>query len=319
MAKITDFGLSDLILQQKTNSNIKGTLSYLDPRCLFGRSTKRDEKSDIFSFGVVLWEISGGKRPCDGLQDYTDIINYRLNGSRDAPVSGTPKAYIMLYSECWDDDAEKRPSCVQISDRLSIIGQLVTASNHSFSDELSSKCQEELLKKRSQDQIANSIKDWLAHNGWHQQSYPPVNRLKDHVDCGQCYWLLGFFYEHEITVEKDLSQAIYSYKLSAEKSYGFGQNCLGYCYQNGIGVEKDVKKAVELYEKAVEQGNAYAQFNLGLCYKNGIGVEKDVKKAVELYEKAAEQGNYYAQNNLKNYYNKKSIGNMIKNWFAIMQ
>jgi len=71
----------------------------------------------------------------------------------------------MLYSECWDDDAEKRPSCVQISDRLSIIGQLATVSNHSFFDELSSKYREELLKERSQDQIVNinSIKDWLAH------------------------------------------------------------------------------------------------------------------------------------------------------------
>ena len=169
VAKITDFGLSDLILQQKSHSNIKGTLPYVDPRCLSDSSIKRDEKSDIFSFGMVLWEISGGKRPCDGLQDYADIYNYRLNGSRDTPVSGTPEAYITIYSKCWDDDAKERPSCVQISDRLNVIGQLATASNHSFSDELLSKYQEELLKGRSQDQIADSIKDWLLNNGWYQQ------------------------------------------------------------------------------------------------------------------------------------------------------
>ena len=132
VAKITDFGLSDLILQQKSHSNVKGTLAYLDPRCLFDPSTKRDEKSDIFSFGVVLWEISGGKRPCDGLQYLNDIVNYRLNGSRDTPVSGTPSAYITIYSECWDDAPEKRPSCGQISDRLSIIAQLVTAQTIHF-------------------------------------------------------------------------------------------------------------------------------------------------------------------------------------------
>src|SRR6185436_16533930 len=113
--------LSDLILQQKSHSNIKGTLPYLDPRCLFDPSTKHDEKSDIFSFGVVLWEISGGKKPCDGLQYHNDIVNYRLNGYRDTPVSGTPSAYITIYSECWDDAPETRPSCGQISDRLSII------------------------------------------------------------------------------------------------------------------------------------------------------------------------------------------------------
>src|SRR6185312_1161634 len=123
MAKITDFGLSDLILQQKSHSNVKGTLPYLDPRCLYDMSTKRDEKSDIFSFGVVLWEISGGRKPCNGLQHYNDIVAYRLNGSRDTPVSGTPEEYITLYSECCDDAPEKRPSCKQISERLSEIRQ----------------------------------------------------------------------------------------------------------------------------------------------------------------------------------------------------
>src|SRR5207247_9942600 len=125
-----DYGLSDLVLQQKSKSNIKGTLPYLDPRCLKGTITKLDEKSDISSFGVVLWEISGGKRPCDGLQYDNDIINYRLNGSRDAPVSATPEAYITLYSECWDDAPEKRPSCEQIFDRLSIFSNLDELTIH---------------------------------------------------------------------------------------------------------------------------------------------------------------------------------------------
>ena len=241
MAKITDFGLSDQILQQKSRSDIQGTLPYIDPRCLKGVSTKRDKKSDIFSFGVVLWEISGGKKPCNGLQNYNDIVTYRLNGSRDAPVSGTPEEYIILYAACWDDLPEKRPSCEQISDRLGMISQLVMPSAHPFFDVLSSKYQEELLKGKSQDQVANTIKDWLVYNGWCQQNYPPVKRLKDHIDCGQCFWLIGFFYEYEILIGKNLNQVVYWYKLSAEKSYTFAQNSLGDCYQHGIGVEKDAK------------------------------------------------------------------------------
>ena len=155
MAKITDFGLSDLILQQKSVSNVQGTLPYLDPRCLYELSTKRDKKSDIFSFGVILWEISGGKKPRDGLQHYNDILTYRLKGSRDAPVSGTPKGYIKLYSHCWDDNPERRPNSGQTFDQLSVI-----ASEHPFADELSSIYQKELLKGRTLDQIINSIKNW---------------------------------------------------------------------------------------------------------------------------------------------------------------
>ena len=115
--------MSDLILQQKSRSDVQGTLPYIDPRYLSDTSTRRDKESDIFSFGVVLWEISGGKRPCGGLQNYNDIVLYRINSSRDAPVSGTPEEYITLYSACWDDMPEKRPSCEQISNSLSMISQ----------------------------------------------------------------------------------------------------------------------------------------------------------------------------------------------------
>ena len=155
--------------------------------------------------------ISGGKRPCDGLQNYRDIVAYRLKGSRDAPVSGTPEEYITLYSACWDDVPEKRPSCEHIFDSLSMIALLARASEHPFSDGLSSKYQEELSKGKPEEQIVNSIKNWLAHNGWYQQNYPPVKRLKDHIDCGQCFWLLGLFYEYGITVTKNLNQAAYWY------------------------------------------------------------------------------------------------------------
>src|SRR5438128_1747785 len=113
MAKITDFGLSDQILDQKSRSNNGGTYAYLDPRCFYDDFIKRDKKSDIFSFGVVLWEISSKKPPCNGLKDNNAIQIFRLNSKRDAPVLGTPKDYIELYSKCWNDDPEKRPSCEQ--------------------------------------------------------------------------------------------------------------------------------------------------------------------------------------------------------------
>jgi len=124
VAKITDFGLPDLMLEQKSQSgDVEGRLAYLDPRCIRDKDTKRDKKTDIFSIGVVLWEISSRRKPCDGLRNNNDVITYRLNGKRDASVSGTPEGYISLYSECWDDDAEKRPSCEQIFDQLTAIAQ----------------------------------------------------------------------------------------------------------------------------------------------------------------------------------------------------
>ncbi|GLJ07388.1 hypothetical protein SUGI_0065820 [Cryptomeria japonica] len=66
-AKISDFGLSKLLDNSKSyiSTNVKGTLGYLDPE-YFG-SSSLNEKSDIYSFGVVLLEIISGVPPKEGI------------------------------------------------------------------------------------------------------------------------------------------------------------------------------------------------------------------------------------------------------------
>src|SRR5438128_1289664 len=91
-----------------------GNLTYKDPALFKGVSYKHGKKSDIFSFGVILWEISSGKTPCEGHTQSYEIVLYRLKGSRDLPSHGTPEEYINLYSECWDEDPDKRPSCENV-------------------------------------------------------------------------------------------------------------------------------------------------------------------------------------------------------------
>src|SRR6185312_3885186 len=135
--------------------NGKGSLAFLDPRCIYDRDTERDEKSDIFSLGVVLWEISSRRKPCGGLLYDNDIITYRLDGKRDASVSVTPEEYITLYSECWDDDAERRPSCEQIFDQLTIIAQKITTTKHHSTVKLTNMYQQIVLEHSLSDKLSN--------------------------------------------------------------------------------------------------------------------------------------------------------------------
>ncbi|KAF0553674.1 kinase-like protein [Gigaspora margarita] len=66
-ALISDFGLSTQLDDSNSisNSDLKGILAYIDSQCFlqFGKTIKPDKKSDIYSLGVLFWELSSGKPP----------------------------------------------------------------------------------------------------------------------------------------------------------------------------------------------------------------------------------------------------------------
>ncbi len=63
--KILDFGLARLITSELTRSNVVvGTVNYMAPEQL--RGERADHRADIFSFGVLLYELLGGRKPFQG-------------------------------------------------------------------------------------------------------------------------------------------------------------------------------------------------------------------------------------------------------------
>ncbi|XP_020262455.1 LRR receptor-like serine/threonine-protein kinase RCH1, partial [Asparagus officinalis] len=76
--KIGDFGMAKMVEnsdESSTMSSIVGTLGYIAPEN--GYSTKLTEKSDIYSFGVVLLELLSRKMPVDpSFEDGVDIVTW---------------------------------------------------------------------------------------------------------------------------------------------------------------------------------------------------------------------------------------------------
>ena len=107
MIKLADFGLSRRIAEV-SNSPIEifGMIPYIDPRHFENQINgdvnryKANEKSDVYSVGVILWEISSGRKPFesyDKLHQKLELMMEILNGKREDPISNTPKDFIRIY------------------------------------------------------------------------------------------------------------------------------------------------------------------------------------------------------------------------------
>ncbi|GJP43819.1 hypothetical protein CLOM_g3231 [Closterium sp. NIES-68] len=77
-AKVADFGISKAVLEEgvRLDTQIKGTVGYLDPE--YYLSDLLTEKSDVFSFGIVLLEIATGLRPITEQQHIRQIVIKRV-------------------------------------------------------------------------------------------------------------------------------------------------------------------------------------------------------------------------------------------------
>lgn len=64
----------------QNGSNIRGTYGYLDPEYVSTRSFTK--KSDVYSYGVLLFELIAGRNPQQGLMEYVELVSLSSNSSQ---------------------------------------------------------------------------------------------------------------------------------------------------------------------------------------------------------------------------------------------
>ncbi|GAX79022.1 hypothetical protein CEUSTIGMA_g6462.t1 [Chlamydomonas eustigma] len=113
-AKISDFGLARS--KYKTLLSTKrfdvGTVAYMAPECFDDALGDITLKCDIYSFGILLWEIMSETRPWAGLTEFQIIFKVSIHQARPRMPKDDrvcPVAIKELIMACWDGDADKRP------------------------------------------------------------------------------------------------------------------------------------------------------------------------------------------------------------------
>ena len=95
---ISDFGFcgpADKLLK-----SIYGNLPYIAPEVITGK--EYTFASDIYSIGMLMWEISSGQPPFMEHEHNYDLVMNIINGIRPKIIPGTPLEYDNLMTQRWD-------------------------------------------------------------------------------------------------------------------------------------------------------------------------------------------------------------------------
>ena len=105
---ITDLGLCGPVDDESSNK-IYGIVPYIAPELFCGK--KNTKETDIYSVGMLMWEIFAGHPPFDDrAHDKNLILDILLNGTRPPILSEIPDDYAQMMQKCWDMDSSKRPT-----------------------------------------------------------------------------------------------------------------------------------------------------------------------------------------------------------------
>lgn len=102
--------------QRKADSLSKkngGTLYYMAPEHLNDINARPSEKSDVYSFAIVLWAIFANKEPYENAINEQQLLICIKSGNRpnvNDIIEYCPKEIISLMKQCWEADPEVRPA-----------------------------------------------------------------------------------------------------------------------------------------------------------------------------------------------------------------
>ncbi|CAG8749647.1 720_t:CDS:2, partial [Acaulospora morrowiae] len=262
---------------------------------------------DIHSFGMILWEISGGVVTCST----ESLRNIKFLDFKDL-VSTIPQQYVKICTDCLHNDELLRPSIGRIVEELDEID--LNDTSHDYIEII--LC----------DKMANCMTN--NHNSLREtRTTSDSNQFEIVTEFD--YFIKNLFKVYIEDFNKQLNTEhvahfIRNYikkfnrnpckifhQLLQHKHKSCFTSLIGFFYRYGIGTKVDLKLAFELCAQAASDevdfsiekpysldslgsfrrcNHEVGLISLGLMYLNGKGVNRNLEKAFQIFSKSAKEG-----------------------------
>ncbi|XP_037293251.1 mitogen-activated protein kinase kinase kinase 11 isoform X2 [Manduca sexta] len=118
--KITDFGLAREVYKT-TRMSAAGTYAWMPPEVI--KHSTFSHASDVWSYGVLLWELLTGETPYKGIDALAVAYGVAVN-KLTLPIPSTcPEPWRKLMEACWHSNPRERPLFPVILEQLELIRQ----------------------------------------------------------------------------------------------------------------------------------------------------------------------------------------------------
>ncbi len=233
LAKLTEFRLSKTEDQDvKTIKERSLAIQWMAPETL--SQGIFSQESDVYSYGMVLWSISTGKKPFANLSNI-EISNKVFNGESEKIDQETHPAFQPIIEQCWNKSPMDRPGLSEMIDDLENI---------------------EFKKQPTPDEL------FAQAQAYEQQ--------KDFVSAAKAYHLaaeVGFpkagtylanLYLTGQGVNQDKKEASIWLLHSAKLGHNRAQYNLAAMLERGDGIPQNLEEALHWYQEAAKQNTGDA-------------------------------------------------------------
>ncbi|KAG0230448.1 hypothetical protein BGW42_000925, partial [Actinomortierella wolfii] len=321
--RICDFGLALVKSQPDSMSNndrsryeqnsIVGTLRWMAPESL-GANPKYSFESDMFAFGMVMWEMAANYTVPYRELENTRVAEYVRSGGREIIPDDTPYEYRHWINRCWEEDPSKRPKAQEMVQKaeIEVVGHLSTDGDSMVSDSGPSgpgtfglNRPNENKRAPSSVPLSKTMDNVRARPSKSLISEPPRSIITMLLAAGNDIsesdttpssgpWL-------STSISSSLSQVSdkcalhFSQAAAGNKRSQLLLGCWSISGAHGLPINYSQAHHWLLLASQGPCGKPVAARLLGLLYEYGVGVAKNREKAFSFYLHAADQHDLLAQ------------------------